>query len=168
MPLGVGVLSFLTHSFLPDTTSSAVLRVSRWPRLTERARCVLDPGVCEPVAELMSRAAEGRLRREKEWEEAPRTGLPGGTGRGRAGSGGSGELTPRRRGWHTPAPRLSRDPAGKRGLCSHPQRVMSRRATSTQTLSSFSLFNVGPLLGIYLCFVHTRKNYLFISGCIRS
>lgn len=96
-------------------------------------------------------------------------GAAGGTGWGTAGSGGSGELTPRCRGWHTPAPRLSRDPAGKRSLRSHPQRVMSRCATSTQTLSSFSLFNVGPLLGIYLCFVQTnKKNYLFISGCIRS
>lgn len=37
----------------------------------ERARFVLDPGVCKPEAELMSRVAEGRLRREKKWEEAP-------------------------------------------------------------------------------------------------
>ena len=38
VPLGVGFLSFLTCSFLPDTTSSSGLRVSRWPRLTERAQ----------------------------------------------------------------------------------------------------------------------------------
>lgn len=88
MPHGVGVLSFLTHSFLPHTASSAVLRVSRWPRLRERARCVLYPGVCEPDAELMSRAAEGRLRREKEREEAPRTGLPGGQAGGQQGAAG--------------------------------------------------------------------------------
>lgn len=115
----------------------------------------------------MSRVVEGRLRREKEWEEAPSMGLPGGTGWGRAGSGGPGEFTWHCCGCHTLASRLSREPAAKRGLRSHPQHVMPRCATSTQILSSFSLFNVGPLLGISLCFVFFFKNYLFISGCIR-
>ena len=64
----------------------------------------------------MSRVAEGRLRREKEWEEAPSTGLPVGTGWGRAGSGGPGEFTPHCCGCHTPAPRLSREPAATGAL----------------------------------------------------
>ena len=37
---------------------------------------------------------------------------------------------------------------------------MPRCATSTQILSSFSLFNVGPLLGISLCFVFLKKKLL--------
>ena len=115
VPLGVGFLSFLTRSFLPDTTSSSGLRVSRWPRLTERAQFVLDPGVCKPEAELMSRVVAGRLRREKEWEEAPSAGLPGGTGWGRAGSGGPGEFTWHCCGCHTLASRLSREPAAMGG-----------------------------------------------------
>lgn len=36
----------------------------------------------------MSRVVEGRLRREKEWEEAPSMGLPGGTGWGEQGAVG--------------------------------------------------------------------------------
>ena len=113
----------------------------------------------------MSRVAEGRLRREKEWEEAPSTGLPVGTGWGRAGSGGPGEFTRHCCGCHTPAPRLSREPAAKRGLRSHPQHVMPRCAISTQILSSFSLFNVGPLLGISLCFVFLKKiTYLYLAA----